>query len=118
MATNPFFVQPAQFGPGLQSLAGSVDQFGQQRKQEQAAEEQKAYEQQAKQAMMEDFQSQDPAAIRNAIIQFPEIGETATQLFGFTNDQTEQVARETYRQALSETDPRRRMAILEGALRL
>ena len=113
---NPFFVQPAQFGPGLQSLAGSVDQFGQQRKQEQAAAEQKDYEQQAKQAMMEAFQSQDPAAIRNAIIQFPEIGETATQLFGFTNDQTEQVARETYRQALSETDPRRRMAILEGGI--
>jgi len=113
---NPFFVQPAQFGPGLQSLAGSVDRFGQQRKQEQAAAEQKDYEQRAKQAMAQAFQSGDPAAIRQAVIEFPEIAETATQLFGFTNDQTEQVARETYRQALSETDPRRRMAILEGGI--
>lgn len=113
---NPFFVQPAQFGPGLQSLAGSVDQFGQQRKQEQAAAEQKDYENRAKQAMAQAFQSGDPAAIRQAVIEFPEIAETATQLFGFTNDQTEQVARETYRQALSEADPQRRMAILEGGI--
>lgn len=116
MATNPFFVQPAQFGQGLQSLAGSVQQFGQQRQAQQAAEEQKAYEQQAKKAMAEAFQSGDPAAIRNAVIQFPEIGETAKQLFGFTNDQTEQVARETYRMALSETDPQRKAAILQGGI--
>ncbi len=116
MATNPFFVQPAQFGQGLQSLAGSVQQFGEQRQAQQAAEERKAYEQQAKQAMAEAFQSGDPAVIRNAIIQFPEIGETATQLFGFTNEQSEQVARETYRMALSETDPQRKADILQGGI--
>jgi len=113
---NPFFVQPAQYGQGLQALAGSVQQFGQQRKQEQAQQEQEAYKQAAKQAMAQAFQSGDPAAIRQAVIQFPEIAQTATQMFGFTNDQTEKVARETYRRALSETDPARQAAILEGGI--
>lgn len=113
---NPFFVQPAQFGPGLQSLAGSVQQFGQQQQEKQRLAEAEEYKQRAKQAMAEAFQSGDPAKVRQAVIEFPEIGETAKQLFGFTNEQTEQVARETYRRALSETDPQRRAAILEGGI--
>lgn len=113
---NPFFVQPAQFGQGLQSLAGSVQQFGQQRQEQQRLAEAEDYKQRAKQAMSEAFQSGDPAKVRQAVIQFPEIGETAKQLFGFTNEQTEKVARETYRRALSETDPQRRAAILEGGI--
>lgn len=106
---NPFYVQPAQYGPGLQDLAGSVQQFGQQRQQEQRRLE-------AQQAMAEAFQQGDPMAIRQAVIKYPEIAETATQMFGFTNQQTEQVARETYRRALSEPDPARRAAILEGGI--
>lgn len=114
---NPFYVHPGQdFGQGLQSLAGSVQQFGQQRKQEQATQEQAEYAERAKQAMSDAFQSGDPAAIRNAIIQYPEVGETAKQMFGFTNDETEKVARQTYRQALSETDPQRRAAIMQQGI--
>lgn len=113
---NPFFVQPAQFGPGLQSLAGSVQQFGQQRQEQQKLAEAEDYKQRAKQAMSEAFQSGDPAKVRQAVIEFPEIADTAKQLFGFTNEQTEQVARETYRRALSETDPQRRAAILQGGI--
>lgn len=113
---NPFFVQPAQYGQALGGLAGSVQQFGQQRQEEQRRQEAEAYKQEAKQAMATAFQSGDPMAIRQAVIQYPEIAETATQMFGFTNEQTEQVARETYRRALSETDPARRAAIMEGGI--
>ncbi len=101
---NPFFVQPVQFGQGLQSLAGSVQQFGQQRQEQQQAQQQAEYKQAAKQAMAQAFQSGDPAAIRQAVIEYPEIAETATQMFGFTNEQTERAARETYRKALSDPD--------------
>jgi len=111
---NPFFVQPAQFGQGLQSLAGGVQQFGKQRKQEEQAAEQAAYAESAKQAMAQAFQSGDPAAVRQAVIQYPEIAETATEMFGFTNDQTEQVARETYRRALS--DPENAAAYLDAGI--
>lgn len=113
---NPFFVQPAQYGPALQQAAGAVQQFGQQRQEEQRRQEAEDYKQRAKQAMATAFQSGDPAAIRQAVIEFPEIAETATQMFGFTNEQTEKVARETYRRALSETDPARRAKILEGGI--
>lgn len=113
---NPFFVQPAQYGPALQQAAGAVQQFGQQRQEGQRRQEAEAYKQEAKQAMAAAFQSGDPAAIRQAVIQYPEIAEAATQMFGFTNEQTEQVARETYRRALSETDSARRAAILEGGI--
>lgn len=113
---NQFFVPTPNYGQGLQSLAQGVQQFGQQQREEQRRQEAEAYKQRAKQAMSEAFQSGDPRAIRQAVIQYPEIAETATQMFGFTNDQTEQVARETYRRALSETDPQRRAAIMEGGI--
>lgn len=111
---NPFYVQPAQFGQGLQALAGSVQQFGQQRAEEQRRQEQAEYEQAAKQAMIDAFQSNDPAAIRSAILQYPEIGETAKQMFGFTNEQTERVARETYRRVLS--DPENASAYMQQGI--
>lgn len=113
---NPFFVQSPQYGQGLQSLAQGVQQFGQQRQEDQRRQEAETYKQEAKQAMAQAFQSGDPMAIRQAVIEYPEIAETATQMFGFTNKQTEQVARETYRRALSETDPQRRAAIMEGGI--
>lgn len=113
---NPFFVQPAQYGQALSGLAGSVQQFGQQRQEEQRRQEAEAYKQEAKQAMATAFQSGDPMAIRQAVIQYPEIAETATQMFGFTNEQTEKVARETYRRIFSEQDEARQAAILEGGI--
>lgn len=113
---NPFFVQSPNYSQGFNQLAQGVQQFGQQRQEEQRRQEAEAYKQRAKQAMAQAFQSGDPMAIRQAVIEYPEIAETATQMFGFTNEQTEQVARETYRRALSETDPERRAAILEGGI--
>ena len=93
-----------------------MQQFGQQRQEEQRRQEAEAYKQEAKQAMAQAFQSGDPMAIRQAVIQYPEIAETATQMFGFTNEQTERVARETYRRALSTDDDEQAAAILEGGI--
>jgi len=107
MANGEFFVRPAQYGQ-------SISQFGDFVAQERKAAEQAAYAESAKRAMAEAFQSGDPAAIRQAVIQYPEIAETATQMFGFTNDQTEQVARETYRRALS--DPENAAAYLDAGI--
>lgn len=113
---NPFFVQSPQYGQAFNQAAQGVQRFGQQQKEEQRRAEAEAYKQEAKQAMATAFQSGDPAAIRQAVINYPEIAETATQMFGFTNEQTEKVARETYRRALSEPDPQKRAAILEGGI--
>lgn len=106
---NQFFIQPAQFGQGLQALAGSVQEFGQQQQQEQRSQE-------AQKALAAAVQSGDPAAIRDVVVQYPEVGERAKQAFGFTNEQTEKIARETYRQALSEPDPARRAQIMQSGI--
>lgn len=113
---NPFFIQPAQFGQGLQALAGSVQQFGQQRQQEQQLQKETERKQAAQKALAEAVQSGDPAAIRNVVVQFPEVGERAREAFGFTNEQTEKIARDTYRQALSEPDPQRRAQIMQRGI--
>ena len=82
---NGFTVQPANFGAGLSSLAGSVKDYRLEQEQNQKAQEQAEYADRAKQAMVSAFRSGDPKAIRDAVIQYPEIGETAKQMFGFTN---------------------------------
>lgn len=102
---NPFFVQPAQYGPALQQAAGAVEEFGQ-----------KQYMDRAKAAMAEAVQSGNPGQMAQVASEFPEVAETMGQIFGFTNDQTKQVATETYRRFLSSQDPAERQAILEGGI--
>lgn len=111
---NPFYVQPAQFGQGLQSLAGSVQQFGQQRAEEQRQQEQAEYEQAAKQAMTKAVQSNDPRMMMEVATQYPEVAETMQQLFGFTNEQTKQIATDTYRRALA--NPESATQIMQGGI--
>lgn len=100
---NPFYVQPADYSQALQGAAGAVDKFGQQQ-----------YRDRARQALQTAVQSGDPVAMRNAALEFPEISETMQQMFNFTNDQTRQVATETYRRALS--DPDNAESILSGGI--
>lgn len=104
---NPFFVQPAQYGPALQQAAGAVDKFGQE---QQVKERQEA----ARSRLKEAVQSGDPLKMRNAVAEFPEIGETMEQVYNFTNDQTRQIAIKGYTQALSEQDPERAARIIEA----
>lgn len=97
---NPFYVAPLgglqgvrQIQQGMQAI-GSVAEQGR-------AEQARA---QAQQAVAEAFQSGDVNAIRQAMIQYPEMAEQAKSAFGFTNEQTERVARETYRRVLSDPE--------------
>jgi hypothetical protein len=96
-ALGGFYVGPADYSRGFDNLtqAAEINQ-NQKRMQEQAD-----YQANAKQALTQAVRSGDPAAMRDAVIQFPEIADTASQAFGFTNKATEQVAKETYRRALS-----------------
>lgn len=108
---NPFFVQPTQYGPALQGLAETVQQFGQQRADEKRRAEAVAYEQEARSALMEAVNSGDPARMRNVAIQYPEVSETMQQVYQFTNDRTREAAIQGYSSAAA--DPANAANILE-----
>lgn len=110
---NQFYVQPAQFGQGLQSLAQGAGQFRQE--QEVKAEKQQATQrqQEAREAMQQAVDSGDPRMMQNVMVQFPEVQEQAKAAFGFTNEATEKVAREGYARAASTKDPEQAAQILE-----
>lgn len=97
---NPFTVQPLGGLQNIQMISQGMQGIAQnaqaERQQEQLA--------QAQQAVSEAFQSGDVNAIRQAMIQYPEMAEQAKNAFGFTNEQTERVARETYRRVLADPE--------------
>lgn len=97
---NPFTVQPLGGLQNIQMISQGMQGIAQnaqaERQQEQLA--------QAQQAVSEAFQSGDVNAIRQAMIQYPEMAEQAKNAFGFTNEQTERVAREAYRRVLSDPE--------------
>ena len=95
MANREFYIQPADYGSGWREGAAMIGDYRQK-------QDQQAYQEAAKKAATEAMQSGDPRKIREAVIQFPEIAKTMTDMFGFTNDQTKQVAKEAYRKALSD----------------
>jgi hypothetical protein len=95
MANREFYVQPADYGSGWREGAAMIGDYRQN-------QDQQAYQEAAKKAATEAMQSGDPRKIREAVIQFPEIAKTMTDMFGFTNAQTKQVAKDTYRKALSD----------------
>jgi hypothetical protein len=97
MASNEFYVRPADYGSGFREIAGAIDDFKQKK-------DQRGYQAAAKKAASEAMQSGDFRKMREAVINFPEISETMTTLFGFTNDQTEQVAKDAYRKSLSDPE--------------
>ena len=95
MANREFYIQPADYGSGWREGAAMIGDYRQK-------QDQQAYQEAAKKAATEAMQSGDPRKIREAVIQFPEIAKTMSDMFGFTNDQTKQVAKEAYRKALSD----------------
>jgi hypothetical protein len=97
-ALGGFYVGPADYSKGFDSLNQAIEI----RQNKQRMQEQSDYQANAKQALTQAVRSGDPAAMRDAVIQFPEIADTAKQAFGFTNEATEKVARETYRRVLSD----------------
>ena len=113
--TSPYFIQPGQdWGQGLQALAGSVERYGQAKKQEEdQARVQKRF-QDAQKAMSDAFASKDPNVIMQAVIDYPEIQKTAELMFGFTNDQSKEAAANTYRQLLA--DPQNAIQYLDNGI--
>lgn len=101
---NPFYVAPLG---GLSTYANIGNQIGGAIEQSQLAQQQAEQQEQlaeAQQAVSSAFESGDVNAIRQAMIQYPEMAEQAKNAFGFTNEQTERVARETYRRVLSDPE--------------
>jgi hypothetical protein len=97
-ALGGFYVGPADYSRGFDNLTQAAEINQNQKR----MQEQSDYQANAKQALTQAVRSGDPAAMRDAVIQFPEIADTAKQAFGFTNEATEKVARETYRRVLSD----------------
>src|SRR5690554_2109495 len=97
---NPFTVQPLGGIQNIQGINQGMQGIAQRMQQERQQEQMAA----AQQAVAQAFQSGDVNAIRQAMIQYPEMAGQAKNAFGFTNDQTERVARETYRRVLSDPE--------------
>jgi hypothetical protein len=97
---NPFTVQPLGGIQNIQGINQGMQGIAQRMQQERQQEQMAA----AQQAVAQAFQSGDVNAIRQAMIQHPEMAEQAKNAFGFTNEQTERVARETYRRVLSDPE--------------
>lgn len=97
---NPFTVQPLGGIQNIQGINQGMQGIAQRMQQERQQEQMAA----AQQAVAQAFQSGDVNAIRQAMIQYPEMAEQAKNAFGFTNEQTERVARETYRRVLSDPE--------------
>lgn len=109
---NPFFINPlGGQGPAIgQGLAGLGAIIGEQRQQDQAAKQR----QQAQIAVQEAVASGDAGKVAQVMIQHPELQEVAGNAFGFTNEQTQAIAEQTYSQVL--TNPESAQEILQRGI--
>lgn len=114
---NPYFVQPGNnHFQGLMALSEGINQYGQQKRQdEETARVQQRFAD-AQKAMSEAYQSKDPDKIMQAAIEYPEIQKTAELMFGFTNEQSKQAAAETYRRILA--DPENALQYMDDGIQL
>jgi hypothetical protein len=96
-ALGGFYVGPADYSRGFDNLTQAAESNQNQKRMQEQAD----YQANAKQAVIQAVRSGDPSAIRDVSIQYPEFADTAKQAFGFTNEMTEKVARETYSRVLS-----------------
>lgn len=115
---NPFYVDPTggrdsgeDFTRLGQNLLSAVerreekDLMAKQREtQAQAADDQQERLRSGGDALKQAIDSGDPVAVRDVMLQYPELQDTAKNAFGFTNEQTEQVAKDTYRRVLANPD--------------
>lgn len=115
---NPFYVDPTggvDSSEGFDKLASTVGSGLRYRdeknliaeaaeKKAQAADDQQARLRAGGAALKQAIDSGDPVAVRDVMLQYPELQDTAKNAFGFTNEQTEQVAKDTYRRVLADPD--------------
>lgn len=112
---NPFYVQPGNdFGQGLAGLGQAFERTGEIKRQREEETRVKKRFDDAKAAMTAAFQSGDPEQIMQASIDYPELQKTGEMMFGFTNDKTKEVVRDTYRRVLS--DPQNAQQYLQDGI--
>lgn len=112
---NPFYVQPGNdFGQGLAGLGQAFERTGEIKRQREEETRVKKRFEDAKAAMTAAFQSGDPDQIMQASIDYPELQKTGEMMFGFTNDKTKEVVRDTYRRVLS--DPQNAQQYLQDGI--
>lgn len=114
---NPFYVDPSNdISQGLTGLGSVLGQYGQYRDRQDAIAEQKQQEQEMKAAVQEAWQSKDPMKMAEVSIMYPNAAKSMETAFGFTNEQSKEGAINTYRQLLAETDPQRRLEIMDAGI--
>jgi hypothetical protein len=108
MANNPFSIDILSGQQGInQSLAGlgnTLGGLGQQRELEQQQEAQQMRLQEGAQKYQQAISSGDIGQISSLMLEYPELQQTAERAFGFSNDQSKQIASDIYTQAYLNPD--------------
>jgi len=92
---NPFYIRPAK--PDMTPVFQGLGQLAKQTREE----KQRAA---AQKTITDAIKSNDPMAMADAVVQYPEYSSSAKAAFGFTNQASERAARGTYRRVLSDPE--------------
>ena len=92
---NPYYVKPAT--PDISPLLQGFGSFMQQRKERQRQDE-------ATDAIQGAISSGNASQVAEIVTQYPEFRQQFRDAFGFANEQTEEIATDTYRRVLSDPD--------------
>ncbi len=97
---NPFYVDPmGGYGRDvIQGLSGIGTTYSKRREKQTALDRSNA----AKQAMQAALNSGDPVAMRQVGIDYPEVSQKMTELFGITNESTKPVVKDAYGKVLAD----------------
>ena len=98
MANNPFYVEPTVGASAAKGLAGIGDILEKRRTEEKAL----AQKQAGQSAVLEALNSGDPAKMREAVVQYPEMQAQLEAGFGYTNEATKPIAQGAYARVLSD----------------
>lgn len=114
---NPYFVQPGNnHFQGLMALSEGINQYGQQKRQDEETARVKQRFTDAQKAMSEAYQSKDPNKIMQVAIDYPEVQKTAELMFGVTNENSKNAAIQTYRRILTTDNPEEQIAALDNGI--
>lgn len=114
---NPFYVDPSNdISQGLRGLGQAIENYGEVRDERAVKARAEARFNEVQAAMKAAWESKDPQKMAEVSVMYPEAAKSMELAFGFTNDQTKEAAINTYRQVLSETDPQRRLEIMDSGI--
>lgn len=99
MQGNPFYIDPTMGRSKGQNEFAGLGQVIKESRDQKAAQ---LKQQQARDAYSQAVQSGDPKELSRFMSQYPELAESAKSSFGFTNEQTEPIVRDTYQRVLAD----------------